>query len=728
MNDTNSRTTVGELAVATPLYDFVAEKAAPGTGIDSKAFWQALETIARDLGPRGAELLARRDDLQRQIDEWHRAHRDGHDHADYRTFLEQIGYLVDAPADVAITTDGVDPEIATIRGPQLVVPLDNARYALNAANARWGSLYDAFYGTDVIPEDRGATKAGPYNPVRGERVIAKARALLDDHLPLASGSHADITTYTVADGALSITLVDGSTTELADPSGFAGYRGDPSDPSSVLGRHNGLHLDIKRDADSAIGSTDQADVEDIDVESAVTTIMDCEDSVSAVDVDDKLTVYRNWLGLMKGDLVATFEKGGREMTREMNPDREYLAPDGSPLTLPGRSVMLVRNVGPHLYTEAVTLGGAPVLETFVDAMVTSLAAMHDLKGDSRFTNSRAGSIYIVKPKMHGPDEVAFAAELFGRVEDALGLARNTLKMGIMDEERRTSINLAACIDAARERVVFINTGFLDRTGDEIHTSMEAGPMVPKGEMKSSVWLTAYENANVDVGLRSGLEGKAQIGKGMWAKPEAMAEMLETKVGHPESGASTAWVPSPTAATLHALHYHQVDVEARQHSLEDRAASSDYTDELLTLPVVIDRTLSEEEVRVELDTSSQSILGYVARWVGQGVGCSTVPDLDGVGLMEDCATLRISSQHLANWLHHGVIDEDQLREAMIRMAAVVDEQNAGDDAYVPMAADPDTSIELQAALALVLEGREQPNGYTEFILQSRRRDVKARESS
>ena len=727
MNDTNPRTTIGELSVATPLYDFVAEKVAPGTGVDPAAFWAALESIARDLGPRGAELLARRDDLQRQIDEWHRAHRDSHDHADYRTFLQQIGYLVDAPADVAITTTDVDPEIATIRGPQLVVPLDNARYALNAANARWGSLYDAFYGTDVIAEDDGATKTGPYNPVRGERVIARARALLDEHLPLASGSWADATGFSVDAGALTVATAETST-ELADPVAFAGYRGDPSDPSSVLLRHHGLHLDIRRDADSAIGSTDRAAVEDIDVESAVTTIMDCEDSVSAVDVDDKLTVYGNWLGLMKGDLVATFEKGGREMTRAMNPDREYVAPDGSPLTLPGRSVMLVRNVGPHLYTEAVTLGGAPVLETFVDAMVTSLAAMHDLRGNGRFTNSRAGSVYIVKPKMHGPDEVAFAVELFGRVEDALGLARTTLKMGIMDEERRTSINLAACIDAARERVVFINTGFLDRTGDEIHTSMEAGPMVPKGEMKSSVWLTAYENANVDVGLRSGLEGKAQIGKGMWAKPEAMAEMLETKVGHPEAGASTAWVPSPTAATLHALHYHQVDVEARQHALEERAASSDYTDELLTLPVVIDRTLSEEEVRIELDTSSQSILGYVARWVGQGVGCSTVPDLDGVGLMEDCATLRISSQHLANWLHHGVIDEAQLRESMLRMAAVVDEQNAGDDAYVPMADDPEGSIELQAALALVLEGREQPNGYTEFILQSRRRDVKARDAS
>jgi malate synthase len=561
--------------------------------------------------------------------------------------------------------------------------------------------------------------------VRGERVIARVRELLDEHLPLASGSWAETTGFAVAHGELAATMADGSTTGLADPQGFVGHRGAADDPSSILLRHNGLHLDIRRDATSAIGSTDAAAIEDVDLESAVTTIMDCEDSVSAVDVDDKLTVYGNWLGLMKGDLTATFTKGDREMTREMAPDREYTGADGAPLVLPGRSVMLVRNVGPHLHTDAVTLDGAPVLETFLDAMVTSLAAMHDLRGNGRFTNSRTGSVYIVKPKMHGPDEVALAVELFGRVEQALGLEADTLKMGIMDEERRTSVNLAACIDAAATRLVFINTGFLDRTGDEIHTSMEAGPMVPKGEMKSSVWLGAYEDANVDVGLRSGLEGRAQIGKGMWAKPEAMAEMLATKVTHPESGASTAWVPSPTAATLHALHYHQVDVGARQTALADRAESSDYTDQLLTLPVVVDRTLGDDEITRELDTSSQSILGYVARWVGQGVGCSTVPDLDGVGLMEDCATLRISSQHLANWLHHGVIDEDRLRESMVRMAAVVDEQNAGDESYTPMADDPGASIEFQAALALVLEGREQPNGYTEYILQSRRREVKER---
>ena len=711
---------IGSLEIAQPLHDFVESALTPDSGVTPADFWGALEAVLADMGPRNAALLARRDALQDEIDRYLLANRGSHDQADYLTFLRKIGYLEDAPAEVSVATTNVDIEIAGTAGAQLVVPLDNARYALNAANARWGSLYDALYGTDVIADDDGAEAGRGYNPVRGAKVIAWGRAFLDAHAPLASGSHADATGYSVVDGALQVAMGE-SVTGLADPSQFVGYAGGVADPTNIVLRKHGLHADIRIDRTDNIGKDDAAGVADIDLESAISSIMDCEDSVSAVDADDKVVVYGNWLGLMKGDLVSTFQKGGQTMERRLNGDRTYTAADGSEIVLQGRACMLVRNVGHHLTTDAVTMNGEPIFETVLDCFVTALAAKHDLLGNGAFRNSRTGSVYIVKPKMHGADEVAWAVELFGRVETALGLEANTLKMGIMDEERRTSLNLAAAIDQARERVVFINTGFLDRTGDEIHTDMEAGPMLKKGAMKGATWLLAYEDANVDTGLAAGMQNRAQIGKGMWAKPSDMAEMLATKSGHPQSGATCAWVPSPTAATLHSTHYFDVNVAARQEEIQGRAPRT--VEELTTIPL-LEGELTEDEIQTELDNNCQSILGYVVRWVGQGVGCSTVPDIDDVGLMEDLATLRISSQHVANWLHHNLVSADQVREAMQRMAVAVDAQNADDELYEPMATDYTTSIPFQAAVSLVLDGRVQKNGYTEAILRDHRRRQKS----
>ncbi len=717
------------LKISQPIYDLVQEEIAPGTGIDPEKVWSGFAELVRDLAPQNEAMLQKRIDLQAKIDQWHLDRKDGsYDYDEYYSFLKEIEYIVPKPEDFAVATQNVDPEIASIAGPQLVVPVDNARYALNAANARWGSLYDALYGTDAIPETDGLEKSGVYNPKRGEAVFQKCNEILDKHVPLAKASYAEAIGFSLKDEAGSKTLsilLNDSTTTLKDSDQFVGYSETEDTLSSIWLRSNGLHIELQIDVNHPIGKVHSANIKDIILESAITTIQDFEDSVAAVDAEDKASVYANWTGLMKGTLEANFDKAGKSLTRRLNTDKRFTSPDGREVTLPGRSLLLARNVGIRMSTDAVlTEDDQEIPEGFLDALIASLAAIHDLKGSGAYKNSKTGSVYIVKPKMHGPEEVTLTVELFSRVEDILSLSRNTLKIGIMDEERRTTVNLKECIRQAKDRIVFINTGFLDRTGDEIHTSMEAGPIIPKMEIKNAAWMLAYEDWNVDMGIESSLPGKAQIGKGMWAMPDEMKAMLDSKAMHPKAGANTAWVPSPTAATLHALHYHEIDVFETQRQLASRARAS--ITSILTPPLLGDRTISQEEMEKEIENNAQGILGYVVRWIDQGVGCSKVPDINNVGLMEDRATLRISSQHIANWLHHGIVHKNFVINTLKRVAVMVDKQNAEDPNYRNMSPNFDDSVAFKAALDLIFNGREEPSGYTEPALHRRRREAKAKQ--